>query len=247
MRLVVLLLIFLLPRTVISGEVTVALASNVHEPLQQIAQVFEAETGHKVRLVNGATGKLYAQILRGAPFDLFLAADQARPALLYKAGESIAPPVTYAIGQLVLWSADPRRVMDEHTLTAGNFRRLAIADPALAPYGLAAEQALRALGAWETVSGKLVMGENIGQTFAFTATGNAELGLVALSYVKSPSNPGPDTGWLVPGDLHDPIRQDMVVLQRAKDNEAARVFAAYLTGKTAKDIFASFGYLGGND
>lgn len=246
-RLFLILCLSLLPRLACAGEVTVALASNVYEPMQEIAQVFEAETGHEVRLVNGSTGKLFAQIQRGAPFDLFLAADQARPALLAEAGGTLGPPVTYATGKLVLWSADPERVLDESTLQRAAFRRLAIAEPTLAPYGLAAQQTLDALGQWDMLSDKLVMGENIGQTFAFAATGNAELGLVALSYVLSPSNPGPKAGWVVPGNLHDPIHQDMVVLSYAAQNGAALDFAAFLGGKTAKDILARFGYLSGND
>jgi len=240
-------LLALFPAQAAAGEVTVALASNVHEPMQDIAQAFKDETGHEVRLVNGSTGKLYAQIQRGAPFDLFLSADQARPALLASSGQTHGPPVTYATGQLVLWSADPTRMLDDTTLQNGTFRRLAIGEPKLAPYGLAAQQTLQALELWETLSDKLVMGENIGQTFAFAATGNAELGLVALSYVLSPSNPGPKAGWVVPDNLHDPIHQDMVVLSHAAQNGAALDFAAFLGGKTAKDILARFGYLSGND
>jgi len=246
-RLVLPLLLALLPRLATAGEVTVALASNVHDPMTQIADAFEQATGHEVRLVNGSTGKLYAQILRHAPFDVFLSADQARPALLAEAGQTLSAPITYATGQLVLWSRDTARRLDRDTLAQGDFRRLAIAQPELAPYGLAAQQTLEALELWEVLEQKLVQGESVGQAFTFAATGNAELGLVALSYVKSPANTGAKGGWIVPGALHDPIHQDMVVLRHAADNPAAHEFAQFLVGKTAKDILARFGYLVGND
>ncbi len=242
-----------------AGQVTVAAASNVVEPLEVMAAQFTDATGHEVRIINGSTGKLYAQIRRGAPFDLFLAADQERPALLVQEGLTEGGAETYASGRLALWSAaaSARSHSDNPDgdqgaglrarLMAGKFRRLAIADPALAPYGLAAQQVLTALELGDQAGNRLVLGENIGQTFAFVSTGNADLGLVALSQLLSPRLGLMATWWEVPASLHAPIRQDAVLLRGAGDNPAARAFRDYLFGEPGQAVLKEFGYLTDTD
>lgn len=229
------------------GErVTLAVASNFKTVVDALAPAFEEASGHKVLVSFGSSGKLFTQISQGAPFDLLLSADELRPELLVEQGLALPDSrFTYAIGKLALWSALSRYDEDDVLLDAlkdGDFRRLAIANPKLAPYGLAAEQSLTALGLWDGVKGRIVMGQNIGQTFAMVATGNAELGLVALSFLLQPEMEGEGRYWEVPGDLHDPIRQDAVLLRRAEDNRAARAFLAYLQSDDARAIIRSFGY-----
>jgi len=226
-----------------AAEVSAAVASNFTKPMREIAAGFERKTGHKVVLSFGSTGKLYAQIRNGAPFDLFLAADHETPAKLETEGQGVVGSrFTYAIGRLVLWSARPGYV-DQHgeILRKGSFRHIAIANPKTAPYGAAARQVLERLGLWTTVAPHIVQGENIAQTHQFVASGNAELGFIALSQLR---DAGRDAGslWLVPRELHDPIAQDAVLLQRGKDNPAARELLAYLQGAEARAIIESYGY-----
>ena len=224
----------------------VAVAANSAEPLEAIAEVFEAQTGQPVSLVLGSTGKLYAQIVNGAPFDLFLAADQERPRRLEAEGRIVpASRFTYAVGALVLWSADPDLIGSDGVaiLRAGDFRRLAIANPDLAPYGLAAQQAMESLGVASALRPKLVMGENIGQAYAMVASGNAELGFIAASYIASPRHDGQGSAWPVPPELHEPVRQDAVLLKRAEHNAGARAFWRFLRSETAQAIFRRYGYL----
>lgn len=228
-----------------AGETLVAVATNFSEVMSALAPRFETATGQTVRVSAGSTGKLYAQIRNGAPFDVLLAADQHRPALLAASRFGVDGSVfTYAVGRLTLWSADAGRVGPdgEQTLAAGNYRHLAIANPKLAPYGLAAEQTLRALGLWQSLQDRIVQGENIGQTFSLVATGNAALGLVALSYVVSPRNTRPGSRWDVPSHLHAPIRQDAVLLARGADNPATLAFVEFLRGPEARQVIARFGY-----
>lgn len=222
----------------LAGEVLVAVATNFSEVLQTLASAFENETGHKLLITAGSTGKLYAQIQHGAPFEIFLSADQHRPLLLEKSGLGVpATRFTYATGRLVFWSLDANL-----TVTAESYRHLAIANPDLAPYGFAARQTLQGLGVWEEVQGKIVMGQNIGQTFSMVATGNAEAGLVAKSYALSPRNAQKGYVWDVPLDLYDPIKQDAIMLERAKDNPAAIDFIAFLRSDTAQTITVEYGY-----
>jgi len=198
-----------------AGEVTVAVAANAAEAAEALAADFEQRTGHRVTVTVGSTGKLYAQILHGAPFDVFLAADQERPRLLLERGLAVADSRrTYAIGRLVLWSSDPTLEASAETLRGGSFRWLAIANPDLAPYGAAARATLRELGLWESLRSKIVVGENVGQSFTMAASGNAELGLVALSSVIGPRNGREGSCWEIPEHLHAPIRQDAVLLDR---------------------------------
>jgi len=226
-----------------AGEVTVAVAANAAEAVEALAADFEQRTGHRVTVTVGSTGKLYAQILHGAPFDVFLAADQERPRLLVEQGLAVEDSRrTYAIGQLVLWSSDPTIEATPETLRTGSFRRLAIANPDLAPYGAAARNVLRELGLWESLRSKIVVGENVGQSFTMAASGNAELGLVALSSVISPRNRLEGSYWEIPEHLHAPIRQDSVLLDRARDNTAARALHLFLSSPKALATIESFGF-----
>ena len=203
---------------------------------------FEASTDYEVTLTSGATGQLYAQIINGAPFDVLLAADQARPARLEQGGQAVTGSrFTYGLGQLALWSPAINPV-NAQTLEQGSFRRLAMANPDLAPYGKAAQEALDILGLSETLSPKIVQGQNIGQAYGLVATGNAELGFVALSAViqAEPSQKG--YYWTVPQSFHRPIKQDAVLLSRAEDNDAAKAFLDYLKSDAGKAVIAAYGY-----
>ena len=227
-----------------ADEAQVAVAANFTAPMKEIIAAFEQETGHEVKASSGSTGKLYAQIKNGAPFEALLAADQKRPELLEEEGVGVASSrFTYAIGSLVLWSADAGAVDDgPAVLEANGFNKLSIANPKLAPYGEAAMETLDALGLKEAVEPKLVMGENIAQAFQFVDTGNADLGFVALSQVMQGGQITKGSGWVVPGDMHAPIRQDAVLLKRGADNPAVNALMTYLKGDKAHAIIHSFGY-----
>ena len=229
------------------ADTRVAVAANFAGPAYKIAAEFEKQTGHKAIIATGSTGKFYAQIINGAPFDILLAADNETPAKLEKEGHSVAGSrYTYAIGKLVLWSVKPSVVDNRaEVLKNGGFNHLAIANPKVAPYGAAAVETLKALGVYETLQSKLVMGENIAQTHQFIATGNAPLGFVALSQVLSKNGDGKIEGsyWTVPEKLYTPIRQDAALLTKGKDNKAAAAFLDFLkTNKAARDIILSYGY-----
>ena len=231
-----------------AGEVAVAVASNFTAPMQQIAQAFEQQTGHRVKLSFGGTGALYAQIRHGAPFDLLLAADTKTPAKLAQEGYADKrTQFTYATGQLVLWSANPQLVTElvddnELVLREGKFRKFAIADPTLAPYGAAAQQVLQALDLWTVVKPKIVQGKNIGQTFQFVSSGNAQLGLVALAQVYTDGKIESGSGWIVPQELYSPISQDAILLKPGQANPAARELVDYLKGEQVQQIIESYGY-----
>ena len=227
-----------------ADEVQVAVAANFTAPMQQIAAQFEKDTGHKAVLSFGATGKFYAQIVNGAPFELLLAADDETPARLEKEGQGVAGSrFTYAIGKLVLWSADPALVDGKgEVLKTGNFKHLAIANPKTAPYGVAAVETLSKLGLLASLQPRFVQGENISQTQQFIVTGNAELGFIALSQVIKDGRIGAGSAWTVPANLYEPIRQDAVLLAKGKDKPAAAALLAYLKGDKAKAIIRSFGY-----
>ena len=227
-----------------ADEVTVAVAANFTAPMQKIAQMFEADTGHKATLSFGATGKFYAQIANGAPFDAFLAADDTTPAKIEQENRTVANSrFTYAIGRLVLYSTQPGYVDDKgEVLKTGDFKHIAIANPKLAPYGLAAQQTLQKMGVLDKLQPRFVMGENIGQSYQFVASGNAPLGFVALSQVMADGKISQGSAWVVPADLHDPIRQDAVVLQRAAHNPAAKALAQYLQGDKARAVIRAYGY-----
>lgn len=233
-------LLLLSPSTV-ADEIKVAVAGNFADAMTALVSRFEAGTGHTVIPVFGSTGKHYAQIVNGAPFSLFLAADVERPSLLEEQGRAVpGSRLTYAIGRLVLWSrtdgfVDPAGAI----LQQATFRHLAIASPELAPYGAAAQEVLRMLGLWEKLEPRLVRGQTITQTFQYVRTGNAELGFVALSQVERPGVPEAGSSWLVPRELHRPIEQQAVLLE---DSKTARAFLEFLRGNDAREIIRSYGY-----
>lgn len=228
-----------------AGEVQVAVAANFTAPMQAIAAEFAKDTGHRALLSFGATGKFYAQIHHGAPFEVLLAADDATPAKLESEGATLAGSrFTYAIGTLVLWSATPGYVDDQGAvLKKDQFKHLALANPKTAPYGVAAQATLAKLGiAAETLQGRLVLGENISQTHQFVATGNAELGFIALSQVYKDGKVASGSAWIVPAEYHAPIRQDAVILAKGKDNPAAAALVDYLKGPKATALIRAYGY-----
>ena len=222
----------------------VAVAANFAVPMKQIAAEFNTHTGHKATLSIGSTGKFYAQIVNGAPFDVLLAADDETPARLEKEGAATpGTRFTYATGRLVLWSARPQLVDGKAAvLLHQNFRHLAIAAPKLAPYGAASVQALSNMGMLAALQGKLVTGDSIGQVFSMVASGNAELGFVARSQVFENGLLKSGSAWVVPASLHAPLKQDAVLLVRAKNNPAAQQLLAFLKSTQARTIMASFGY-----
>ncbi len=243
MKKVLALLLFLILCAAHAGadEIRVAAASNFTEAIEAIAERFEADTGHKVLLAFGSTGKHYAQIKNGAPFDAFFAADVERPELLEKEGVALpASRFTYALGQVVLWSPKKEYVDAEGcVLKTGGFRYLALANPKLAPYGKAAEQVLQQLGLRDSLKGRMVYGENIGQTFQFVNSGNAELGFVAYSQLKSSRNPVEGSMWMPPQSFGASIEQQAVLL---KNNEAARAFFSFMKSDEARAIIRNYGY-----
>ena len=234
----------LLALTARADDVLVAVAANFSAPMQKIAAAFAADTRHRAFLSFGATGKFYAQISNGAPFEVFLAADQETPARLEE--ESLAVPgsrFTYAIGTLVLWSAKAAYVDARgEVLKSGDFRHLAIANPKTAPYGAAAAQVLNELGLLERLAPRLVQGENIAQTHQFVATGNAELGFVALSQVIADGKVATGSAWIVPPALYPAIRQDAVLLARGRGKGAAKALVDYLKTDKARAIITAYGY-----
>lgn len=234
----------LLTQAVAAGEVQVAVAANFAGPMQAIAPVFERETGHKAVLAIGSTGKFYAQIAHGGPFDVLLAADDETPAKLIREGWGVAGSAfTYATGRLVLWSAQPGVVDGKgEVLKKGGFRHLAVANPRTAPYGTAAVQVMGHLGVLERLKPLFVQGENIAQTHMFVASGAAELGFVAYSSVLRDGRIVSGSGWIVPAGLHDPIRQDALLLARGKDNPAARALLDFLRTPAARALIRGFGY-----
>ena len=224
--------------------VQVAVAANFTAPARALAEVFARTTGHEARLSFGATGAFYTQIKNGAPFDVLLAADDERPARLEKEGDTVAGSrFTYATGQLVLWSAKPGFVDDQGAvLKGGHFGKIAIANPKNAPYGAAAVEAMEKLGLAATLQPKLVTGESIGQTYNFIATGNAELGFVALAQVLDGGKLKSGSMWVVPAQYHAPIIQDAVILNRAASNPAAKAWMELLKTPQSKELIRSYGY-----
>lgn len=220
-----------------------AVAANFLEPIDALVAEFERQSGYEVVVISGSTGQLYAQIVNGAPFDLLLAADQERPRLLAEQGASAGTPIfTYAVGRLALWSREPGRVDAQllGNLAAADFRWLAIANPALAPYGAAARETLEALGVWDALQPRLVRGQSIAQTFALVETRNAELGFVALA--QAIAYEGEASYVAVPEALHRPIRQDAVLLERAAESSSARAFIEFVTSPPATAIIERYGY-----
>jgi molybdate transport system substrate-binding protein len=241
----ILLLALLANLAVAADVITVAVASNFATTARELADQFTRQTKLPVRLSVGSTGKLYAQIVNGAPFDVFLAADSDRPRLLEASGHGVAGTrFTYATGSLVVWSADPRfRCRDcRDALLNGDFRHLAMANPATAPYGKATRDVLRHLQLWDTAYRRIVFGENIAQALQFTATGNATMGFIARSQTLRGELPSATCSWQVPESMHDPIEQQLVLLSRAADNADARKFIEFMRSPTVREIISARGY-----
>jgi molybdate transport system substrate-binding protein len=223
-----------------AAEVKIAVAANFTEPVKEIAPLFEKATGHRLVLSFGATGQFYAQIGQGAPFEILLSADKATPAKAVAEGYGVTgTQFTYAIGKLVLYSKTVGLVDGEGTLKSGKFERIAIANPAVAPYGVAGDETLKALGLFEALAPKIVRGNTIAQTYQFIATGNAELGFIALSQVIFV--PG-GSHWLVPAKLYGEIAQDAVLLKAGAGNAAAPAFLTFLKGPQARATIEKYGY-----
>ncbi|OQX04797.1 MAG: molybdate ABC transporter substrate-binding protein [Thiothrix lacustris] len=227
-----------------ADEVQVAVASNFTKPLEAIAEKFKVASGHELKISAGATGKLYAQIENGAPFEVFISADSKTPKKLVENKMAEADSqFTYAFGTLVLWSSTEGYVDDKgDVLKKGEFQHLAIANPKTAPYGEAGMAVMEKLGLTVAITPKLVMGENITQTYDFVSTGNAELGFVALSQVSKANKLKAGSVWVVPQEMYKPLAQDAVLLSKGKDNAAAKALLDYLKGDEAQAIITSYGY-----
>lgn len=226
-------------------DVLVAVAANFADAAQELAAKYEVASGNKILVTTGATGKLYAQIMEGAPFHILLSADSKTPKKLADEKAAIADSsFTYAIGKLALWSSDPQRIGSDGAaaLSADDVQHIAIANPELAPYGVAAQETLQALGLWDKVQAKIVKGENIGQTHSMVASGNAELGFVAYSAVQNPKKKSEGSSWVVPQDIFQPIRQDAILLNVGAQSEAAKGFLDYLKTTEAHAVIESYGY-----
>ncbi len=242
--LLVLLCQVCLPPLTAAEDVRIAVASNFAATLREIVAGFERDTGHAAVVSSGSSGTLYAQIKHGAPFDVFFSADVARPKVLEEEDLAVrGSRITYAVGRLTLWSADPEVVKDDgRSALSGNVEYLAMANPRTAPYGVAAKQTLQAMGLWNPMQGRIVQGENIGQTFQFIFSQNVRLGFVALSQVLDPSINGAGSRWDVPTNLYDPLHQQAVLLVGGQTNKAAHALLEYVQGEKAGTIMARFGY-----
>ena len=225
-------------------QVQVAVAANFAAPAKTLAARFEQQGGSRVALSTGSTGKFYAQIKNGAPFEILLSADAETPARLEKEGLAVpGAGFTYAVGKLVLWSRQAGAVDGSgEVLRTGSFRRLSIANPRLAPYGAAAQQVMEKLGVWAELQSRLVLGENIAQAHQFVASGNAELGFIAYSQIHEPGKAAAGSFWLVPQDLYSPIQQNAGLLKRAQDRQGARDFLAFLRSAPGRELIRDYGY-----
>lgn len=225
-------------------DVKVAVAANFTAPIRAIAAEFEKDTGHRVLASFGPSGAFYTQIHNGAPFEVLLCADASTPARLEREGAAVpGSRFTYAVGRLVLWSVKPGYVdAGGEVLKSNAFKHLSIANPKTAPYGLAATQVLRKLGLADALAARLVEGNNVSQAYQFVASGNAELGFVALAQVYKDGRIDGGSAWIVPDELHEPIRQDAVLLASGKDNPAARALVDYLKGPKAAALIKRYGY-----
>ena len=238
------LLVSLSALTVQAAEVKVAVAANFAQAMKDIATEFEKDTGHKVAMTQGATGKFYAQITNGAPFEVFLSADDETPTRLVREGKAVpGQQFTYAIGRLVLWSPDDKLVdQGGNVLKTDKFKFIAIANAKVAPYGRAAVQTMQKLGALTVIEPRVVQGESIAQTQQFVTSGNAQLGFVALSQVWESGKLKSGSGWIVPETMHEELRQDAVLLNPGKDSPAAHALLAWLKSDKAKKIIDRYGY-----
>ncbi len=225
-------------------RITLAVASNFTGPMKVLAEAFEEETGHEVILSFGSSGRFYAQIIHGAPYHLFFSADEAKPEALEQQGAIVeGSRITYAIGSLALWSATPGLELENaELLRQGDYNKLALANPRLAPYGVAAVETLENLGLADSTRPNWVQGENISQAYQFVETGNADVGFVALSQIMQEGEVKRGSSWLVPAELHNPIRQDAVLLLHGKNSTAARHFLSFIQSDVAQEIIEFYGY-----
>lgn len=244
MKTIIIALFALLLSQAQAGEVQVAVAANFTAPMKRIALEFEKTSGHQAQLSFGSTGKFYAQVANGAPFEVLLSADDETPVRMEREGLAVSGTrSTYAIGRLALWSARPDLVDERgEVLRKGQFKYLSIAAPKVAPYGAAAIETLKKLNLLPAVEPKLVQGENIAQAYQFVASGNAELGFVALSQVLENGKLKSGSVWMVPGTFHNPIRQDMALLEKGKTNPAAQALLKFMQSEIARAIILSYGY-----
>lgn len=228
-----------------ADELRIAVASNFAQPMKKLAERFERDTGHRVLVSTGSTGKHFAQISQGAPFDAFFAADVDRPQILEDAGVAVpGSRFTYATGRLVLWSPN-KELVDERgdVLKTDQFRFIALANPMLAPYGFAAKQVMQSKGVWEKLQTKSVRGENIGQAYQFVKSGNADLGFVAYSQIKQADGRIAGSYWIVPRDCYQTIEQQAVVL---KESAAVDAFMSFVKSAEVSEIIRDFGYIAPN-
>ncbi len=240
---VVALLAVGLPACAGAAEVLVAVAANFLNPMKDIAVLFEAATGHRAILSPGSSGRLYAQLKHGAPFEIFLSADRERPRLLERAGLAVAGSrLTYAYGRLALWSHSETDATAREALLARHVAYVAIANPKTAPYGKAAVQLLKRWLVWERLKPRLVQGENIAQALQFVDSRNAQIGFVALSQLRDPRFGGGGTQWIIPPELHDPLEQDVVLMKRGRSNPAAGALLQFLQTSSARAVIRRFGY-----
>jgi molybdate transport system substrate-binding protein len=227
-----------------AGEVKVAVAANFAAPLERLAPLFEKESGHTLKVTAAASGKLYAQIKGGAAFDVFLSADEETPKRLMQEGFAVGGTrFVYATGRLVLWSVQPGLVDDKASvLNKGNFNTLAIANPINSPYGVAAKETLTKLTMWNAIQRKLDKGDDVTQTWQMAATEKADLVFIALSQIMRDGKVTTGSWWLVPPEMHNPIRQSAVLLTGAKDQAAAKAFLVFLKSAKAQIVMRGFGY-----
>ncbi|MDG2139872.1 MAG: molybdate ABC transporter substrate-binding protein [Gammaproteobacteria bacterium] len=235
---------FISPQLVTAESLTIAVASNFADTAKHLVEKFEANSGHDVQLITGSSGRFFAQISNGAPFDIFLSADREKPIALVEAGFARSESrFTYAIGRLALWSRDEMLVSgDASVLQTDKFKRIAIANPRLAPYGIAASEVLNKYGLYDEIRARLVQGENIAQAYQFVFTGNAELGFVALSQVMEGRTLISGSAWIIPEELHRPIRQDAVILAHGMGGSAAEAFMNFMKTPESRAVIASYGY-----
>lgn len=240
----ILLLCGLMSSSAQAGEVSVAVASNFAAPVERLAPLFQKESGHTLKVTPGASGKLYAQIKKGAAFDVFLSADEELPKRLMQEGTAVpGSRFVYATGRLVLWSAQSGFVDDKGlVLNRGNFDLLAIPNPVNSPYGVAAKETLTKLTMWNAMQRKLDKGDDVIETYRFVATERAELAFIPLSQVMRDGKVGAGSWWLVPPEMHNPIRQSAVLLTAAKDPAAAKAFLTFLKSEKAQKVMRGFGY-----
>jgi len=238
------LMLAVAPHTPHAAEVRVAVAANFAQTMKEIVAGFEKDTGHKISLTQGATGKFYAQITNGAPFEILLSADDETPARLVREGRAVAgSQFTYAVGRLALWSPNEGLVdQGGGVLKTDTFRFVAIANARVAPYGRAAVQTMQKLGVLTAIGPRVVQGESITQTHQFVTSGNAQLGFVALSQVWENGQLKSGSGWIVPEALHEQLRQDAVLLNAGKDSQAAATLLGYLKSDKVKKILTRYGY-----